>query len=296
MSRVVKIRANRVVSPNGDVSLPVFRSMLRKGLELLSKSNDYTGYLRSLYSSSSRVGIKINPIAGRLLSTRPEVSLSAAETLHSCGIDRRNIFIWDRTNRELREAGYKLNQSGKDFRIMGTDTRGIGYNDSLTVHRSIGSRFSSIQTDLIDVSLSLAILKDHGLAGITAGMKNYFGAVHNPNKYHDNNCNPFVADVFDSHPVKSKHRLSIVDALTVQYHMGPSYHSRWAERAGALILSEDPVAADCIGWEMVEELRARDGLPALAESDRKPGYLAAATEMGLGRADISQIEFVETEL
>jgi uncharacterized protein (DUF362 family) len=296
MSRVVKICSAKAVSMEGEIVPTIVRELLRKGLSLLGGNCRWDSYLHTLVSPSSRLGIKINTIAGRRLSTQPETSLAAAEVLHASGTRRQDIIIWDRTNRELKEAGYTLNQSGREFRVLGTDTRGIGYTKDLTAHRSIGSRISRIQSEMVDVSFSLAILKDHGIAGITAGMKNYFGAIHNPNKYHDNHCDPFVADVFDSPPVKNKHRLSILDALTVQVHMGPSFHSRWAERAGTLILSEDPVAADFTGWQMIEDLRAGSGLPSLAEEKRNPAYLGSAAEINLGRADFSQIELIESEL
>ena len=61
--------------------------------------------------------------------------------------------------------------------------------------------------------VSLPVLKDHNLAGVSLGMKNFFGAIHNPNKYHDNHCDPFVAEVFDVPLVRQKHRLTVIDAL-----------------------------------------------------------------------------------
>jgi uncharacterized protein (DUF362 family) len=204
--------------------------------------------------------------------------------------------VWDRTNRELKDAGYDLNWNRGGVRVFGTDTQGIGYNRNLTSHLNIGSLFSAIQSNLISSSISLAILKDHGLAGVTAGMKNYFGSVHNPNKYHDTNCDPYVAEVFDTPVIKKKHRLTILDGLIVQYHRGPSYHSRWAEKKGMLIFSFDPVAADTIGWKIVEELRAKKGLPSLREENREPKYLKTAEKMGLGKADFKRINVREVEV
>ena len=127
-------------------------------------------------------------------------------------------------------------------------------------------------------------------------MKNYFGSVHNPNKYHDTNCNPYVAEVFDTGPIKKKHRLSIVDGLIVQYHRGPSYHSRWAEKRGILIFSFDPVAADSVGWQIIEKSRAKMGLPSLREEKREPEYLKTAEKMGLGSADLGTINIKTVEL
>jgi uncharacterized protein (DUF362 family) len=127
-------------------------------------------------------------------------------------------------------------------------------------------------------------------------MKNYFGAIHNPNKYHDFNCDPFIAEVFDIGPVKQKHKLTILDCLVVQYHRGPSFHSQWAEKTGALVFSLDPVAADVVGWQIIEKLRSQKGLPSLQEEKREPLYLLTAEKMGLGRADRKEIRLIEEEI
>jgi hypothetical protein len=203
------------------------------------------------------------------------------------------VAIWDRTNRELREAGYRLNNTGSEFRVFGTDTVGAGYGPEPLEHRSIAGRFSSILTDAITASISFAVLKDHGLAGLTAGMKNYFGAVHNPNKYHDDGCDPYVADLFHAPPIRAKHRLTVLDALTVQYHKGPSFHARWAERRETLVFGLDPVAVDTVGLGLVEGLRKAKGLPTLAEDGRPVRYLATAEKLGLGAASPASIRVIE---
>lgn len=176
---------------------------------------------------------------------------------------------------------------------MGTDTAGAGYPGEPLIHLNIGSLFSTIQSSLITASVSFAILKDHGMAGITAGMKNYFGVIHNPNKYHDDSCNPFVAELFDTSPIKGKHRLTILDALVVQYHRGPSYHARWAETCETLIFSTDPVAADSTGWQIVEKLRKEKSLPSLEEDNRLPLYIRTAERMRLGKANPADIQVIE---
>jgi uncharacterized protein (DUF362 family) len=200
-----------------------------------------------------------------------------------------------RSSRLVRDAGFKLSDERGAPRVFGTDTAGSGYGRDLIAHREVGSLFSLIQADFVTASISLAILKDHGLAGVTAGMKNYFGAIHNPNKYHDHNCDPFIADLSDVPAIKDKHRLSVLDALRVQYHRGPSSHPRWAEPCEALIFSRDPVAADAVGRDLIERLRAGKGLPSLAEEGRPPRYLETAERLGLGTSRTAAIEVVEAE-
>lgn len=296
MSNVVIVRGRNIFSPGKEISEKILALMLEKGFSVLMEQKSLRDNLKSLFPQDEKIGIKINTIGGKNISTRPAISLSLARMLSDDRSGNRDVIIWDRTNRELKEAGYKLQLSRSGIRIFGTDTQGVGYNPELVSHLNIGSLFSSIQADQISSSVSLAILKDHGLAGVTAGMKNYFGAVHNPNKYHDTNCNPYVAEVFDTDTIKRKHRLTVLDGLIVQYHRGPAFHSRWADQQGLLIFSLDPVAADVVGWQVIEKLRSQKGLPSLQEENREPQYLKTAEKMGLGKATLSQISVIEEEV
>ena len=296
MSTVVIVRGKNFLSPGNEVNSRVLEQMYTQGLSALTGQSRRKDILHCFLPTRDKIGIKINTIGGKSISTRPIVALCLARFLSSDSGNSEDIIVWDRTNRELKDAGYELNWNRGGVRIFGTDTQGVGYNRNLTSHLNIGSLFSSIQSTHISSSISLAILKDHGLAGVTAGMKNYFGSVHNPNKYHDTNCDPYVAEVFDTPVIKNKHRLSILDGLIIQYHRGPSYHSRWAEKKGVLIFSFDPVAADTIGWKIIEELRAKKGLPSLKEENREPKYLKTAETMGLGTADLNRIDVKESDV
>lgn len=267
--------------------------MLSRGFELLADRPIRTEAVLSVFRAEERVGIKINTISGRAAGTRPDVAACLADCLSSSGLRPGNIIIWDRTNRELRDAGYKLNAAKNGTLVFGTDTDEVGYDRKLLIHRNIGSMVSRIQKDRIDASISLAVLKDHGLAGVTAGMKNYFGAIHNPNKYHDSGCDPYIADLFDSPPIRGKHRLSILDCLDVQFHRGPAFHPRWSNAYNGFVLSLDPVAADRVGWKIIEGLRSAAGLPLLREEGREPTYLLTAERMGLGTASDDKMDVIE---
>ena len=292
-SRVVIIKAGNLWTSTGAVDPAVIAKMFARGFALLTGERDDAGALSSLFRPDDRVGIKVNTIGGKAISTRPEVAMSLAGWLSRSGLQEKNLIIWDRTTRELSDAGYTTSAGRSGIKVFGTDADGVGYEAGLVSHLGVGSLFSKIQTEFATASISLAILKDHGLAGVTAGMKNYFGAIHNPNKYHDFHCNPFVAEVFDAPPVKTRHRLTVLDALVVQFHKGPSYHARWAAKFGGLIFSLDPVAADSVGWAVIERLRKAAGLPTLKDEGRAPEYLATAERMGLGRADPASIETIE---
>lgn len=294
-STVVLVKEKGVLTAGGDLDIDKLQALYERGLSRLFPGGNAGDASRALFSSSDTIGVKINVIGGRNLSTRPETAITLSRVLTSAGIPEDRVIIWDRTNRELKEAGFSLRWNRRGLKVTGTDAQGIGYADQLFAHRSVGSLFSRLQSNVISASVSLALLKDHGLAGVTGGLKNYFGAIHNPNKYHDNHCDPFVAEVFDCAPVRRKHRLTILDALKVQYHRGPSYHARWIAYSGALIFSTDPVAADAVGWRLIEKLRSGAGLPSLAEEDRAPSYLQSAASIGLGEARPEAIDLISEE-
>jgi uncharacterized protein (DUF362 family) len=297
---MVKSTVVIVRKPSSKNNIPTdsesIKEMYTQGLTSLADQRNIADALHIFFKNKDRIGVKINTIGGRSLSTTPTTSLSLAELLIDNEWDSSNVLIWDRTNRELKEAGYSLNMNQRGIKIFGTDSNSVGYTRNLTAYLNIGSLFSTILANTITASVSLAVLKDHGLAGVTAGMKNYFGAIHNPNKYHDNNCNPFIAELFGTQMIRNKHRISILDALKVQYHRGPSSHPRWAENYGALIFSQDPVAADTVGWQIINKLREKKGLPSLEEEQRSPKYLHTAEKMGLGISDLENIDIIEIEV
>jgi uncharacterized protein (DUF362 family) len=172
---------------------------------------------------------------------------------------------------------------------FGTDK---AYDSQPEVIGSIGSCFSSILSARCTALINIPVLKDHDLSGVSLSLKNFYGAIHNPNKYHDNFCDPFIADV-NSHPsIKDKLRLIVCDGLTIQYQGGPAYKPQWSRAFSTLLLSRDPVALDRIAAAMIEDERKQQGLPTLKEAGRDPVHIATAARKGLGIDDINRIELV----
>lgn len=237
------------------------------------------------------VGLKVNCLAGKGMSTSVALVEAVCERLQQAGIPRRNIIIWDRSNYDLESAGFRISESRDRIRCFGNDT--AGYEDELTVSGNAGSRLSKTLTRLCDAVINLPILKDHGITGVTIALKNMFGAIHNPNKYHPNAGDPSVAEVYRMAPIPRKVRLTICDALTAQYEGGPSYMPQWAWACQSLLVSRDPVALDVVGWEIIERKRAEKGLKSLKAVRREPSYIATAARMGLGVNDPRRIEKLE---
>ena len=126
-------------------------------------------------------------------------------------------------------------------------------------------------------------------------LKNMFGAIHNPNKYHSNAGDPYVADVNALAPIRQKVRLTICDALIAQYEGGPSYMPQWSWPFNGVLVASDPVALDTIGWQIIEAKRKEKGLPSLQAAKRAPSYIATAADAQhrLGTNDARLIRRVE---
>lgn len=238
------------------------------------------------------VGLKANCLAGRGISTSVALVDAICERLQQAGVPQKNIVIWDRLNQDLESAGFRAGSHGR-IRCMGNDTS--GYENELTIYGSAGSLLSTALTRVCDVVINLPVLKDHGIAGVTLSLKNLFGAIHNPNKYHVNVGDPYVADVYMLPPIRQKVRLHICDAITAQYEGGPSYMPQWSWPYNGLIAARDPVALDYTGWQIIEQKRAEKGMKTLKELRREPAYIATAADAHhrLGTNDSRQIERVE---
>jgi uncharacterized protein (DUF362 family) len=237
------------------------------------------------------VGLKVNCLAGRGNCTHPELVNAICERLQQAGI--KEIVIWDRLNSDLESARFKIVERGSGIRCFGNDT--LGFEDELATFGSVGSLLSRTLTQVCDAVINLPVLKDHGIAGVTISLKSMFGAIHNPNKYHLNVCDPYVADVFMLPPIRRKVRLHICDATTAQYEGGPSFMPHWTWPYNGLIVGQDPVALDYTGWQIIEKKRAEVGMKSLREMKREPVYIATAADgqHGLGSNDPKNIKVVE---
>ena len=247
---------------------------------------------KSLFNPRDVVGLKVNCLAGQGLSTRKEIVDAVIERLLQAGIKKSNIIIWDRHDKDLLKAGYKLYKGTKKVQCYGTNK--VGYTSDIYEYESVGSQLSRIISDLCTAVINLPILKDHGIVGLSAGLKNFFGAINNPNKYHDNVGDPYVADVNMLPAIRRKTRLTICDALTAQYEGGPPYMPQWAWNMDSLITAVDMVALDRMCWDIIEKKRRSGGFPTLKEANREPVYITTAADRNhrLGTDDPDKIELL----
>ena len=267
--------------------------MLDRAVQALYATDSPLEAWKKVVRPGEVVGLKVNGLAGPAISTSVLLVQVLCERLQEAGIPQKDIVIWDRLNSDLESAGFRVATRQDRIRCFGNDT--LGYEEELAAYGSAGSCLSKTLTQVCDAVINLPLLKDHGIAGVSIALKNMFGAIHNPNKYHLNAGDPYVADVNMLPPIRQKARLHICDATTAQYEGGPSYRPQWTWPYNALLVSRDPVALDYTGWQILEQKRAERGMKSLRALERAPNYIATAADANhrLGTNDPGKIEVVD---
>jgi len=290
-ARVIITRNHAVQNHKHIVDRRALAEMLDRAVRTFFKTPDVVTAWRRVVQPGEVIGLKVNCLSGRGATHRELVEI-IAERLQQAGIKAGNIIIWDRLNRDLEEGGFKINYQGPGLRCFGNDA--VGFENELETFGSAGSLVSKIPARLCDGIINIPLLKDHSIAGVTISLKNMFGAIHNPNKYHLNTGDPYIADVNMLPSLRNKIRFSICDALEIQYHGGPSYLPQWRKNFNGLLLAEDRVALDFTGWQIIENERKKAGLPSLKQEEREPTYIATAadTRHRLGTNDPRNIEII----
>ena len=243
-----------------------------------------------LFQPGDTVGIKLNCLAGRHLSPHPELVDALAVLIGAAGVPPDRILVFERSSRELRRAGFTPGVNAH-YHCLGIDN---DYEPEPAVSGEIGSCYAKIVSRRATALVSFGVVKDHDLAGVSAGLKNWYGVIHNPNKYHDDNCDPYVADVVNHPWIRDKLRLTVLDGVHAQYNRGPAFNGAFIWPLGKVVASTDPVAADAWAWKVLDAERKRRGLPSLEADKRTPRFILTAARYGLGIGDPAKIREVGT--
>jgi uncharacterized protein (DUF362 family) len=239
------------------------------------------------------IGIKVNGLGGKGISTHAVVVQAICERLQQAGVTAGNIMVWDRNARDLQACGLKINTDRTKVRCFGSDVAGFeAQPESWGVARV---RLSKILSQECAVIINVPILKDHELAGMTFAMKNMYGAVDRPDTLHANHCNPGVADLNCIPIIREKMYITIGDAISSVYQGGPGFRPEYLWYPNAIVVGEDRVAVDRIACQMIETKRAAMGLPTLAAAGRPASYIetAADAKHKLGVSDPKRIKLIE---
>lgn len=219
---VVIGRDDAVVADNGNVKESKITNLLHTAVMQLAGSASKEHAWQRLFRPYDIVGIKLNCPFGRIMSSHVAIVDAIFHRLKFAGVKDVNIIVFERYNRELEAAGFRVRRATKGVQCFGTDELPQGgYDSEPQIAGRVGTCFNKIVSKMCTAIINVLVLKDHALAGISVAMKNFFGAMHNPNKYHTNNCNPYIAEL-NSHPyIVNKVRFIVCDVILAQYNGGP---------------------------------------------------------------------------
>ncbi len=300
--------------------------MLQRSMLELTGLNNIKEAWRMFVNPGEKIGIKVNPVAGSLLSTSHAVVKSVVRQLTESGIDKKDLIIWDRREMELKDTGFtRDNYPGisvrgtelQDEKGSFTDENGKLYGernidkewyywadvegeyDAETMPYMINggkfSYFTKIVTQEVDKIINIPILKNAG-GSITNAMKNLaFGSVSNTGRLHSKLWNDTCAEVCAFSPLRDKVVLNICDGLRGCFNGGPGANPQFICNYNSLLASSDPVAMDRIGYDIIAEKRIAEGLQK-APSPESLTFLTMATALGLGVSDKSKIDLKVFEM
>ena len=288
-SRVIIVDDTAATSGNS-INSSVVRAMVNSGITTLAQAptvSDAWKVLLPGVTSSSKIALKVNCINSGM-STHPAVTnavVNALKLMTFSGIrfPENNIIVFDRTTWELQSAGYTINTSASGVRCFGTDSSGIGYSTQNYAVAGQSQRLSKIITDTTDFLINIAVLKNHGGAGVTLCLKNHFGTCNNPGALHGNYCDPYAATLSSLVPIMAKQKVNIIDALFGIRSGGPSGYPQFS--ANKIIMSTDIVAADYQGRKLLKD----NGCTNTGDA----GHIdTAATMYSLGTNDPTKMDIV----
>lgn len=121
-SKVVSVAANNILDgikyrPN------VVNRVFGKGLTELTGENSLEDAWSSLFGQDDVVGIKINCVGAPKISSSIASVNEVIDGLKSAGVRDNNIIVWDRTDMEVRRAGFDLNKSANGVRFQGVSEK-----------------------------------------------------------------------------------------------------------------------------------------------------------------------------
>ena len=293
-SRVVIVRSPGVM-PMGtnDPKTDVLKKMVDHAVARLAGSKSPAEAWGMVATPGDVVGIKVNCIAGRNISTHHEMARAIAEGLTEGGLPESSVVIWDRQDRELTRCRYEITTEPEGVRCYGTDNGAGGWSAQPVTVSGQEMKISSILDRQTTLLINAPIVKDHGICGVTGALKNHYGTISNPGALHGGHCDPHLANLNSLPAIKDKTRLILADALRCIYDGGPGFNEKHIWHEEAVIASKDPVALDRVIAELIEAQRAKNGHASLSQCGRPWSYIQTAGAAGLGRASLSDIDVIE---
>ena len=270
------------------------KEMVDKAVTTLAGKSDIAKAWGMFLKKDDRVGIKINVLGGKLAGTSKEVVDAIVEGILAFGVPEKNIMIFDQFGGNMRGARYQWQDKPGKMRVINHEV--LGYESEYTKTEGGGKGKLAKTLTWSTAIISVPVIKDHDLAGITCAMKNMvFGCVERPPMMHTA-INTAMPHFYAHEAIRGRVRIIIADGSFCLYDGGPKNNPKANVPHDCVYATTDPVAMDVICAEVVENYRAEHKMRTLAQVRRPVSYPPLAQKIGLGIADRDRIKLQEIEL
>jgi len=273
-ARVFQIDEPRLLDDFGNVRvLDYLPGVVRKLLRSMMGTNQARNAWRQLFSKQDVIGVKLDPLAADELRVAAPLARVLLEELRDAGFEADRIILID-SPIHIKESRTREPPFGYEERPIKVGTRQTHLARALSA---------------VTALLNVPTLKDHRTLGLACGMSNLgLGLVSNPGKFLDSGGDPGLAELCAHEAFRSRHRLTLVNAIRGIYDGGPRTADKvWSQ--GTLVASTDLVAADRVALDILDAARISRGLRTLADDGRPAKYLQTAERLGLGQANLARI-------
>ena len=201
--RVIEVRNPRMIK-NDVKNREAIQATVARGMKELTGADDAVEAWRSFFEPGDVVGIKMNPVGNPLANSSSELMLEVIDGLKAAGVKTRDIVVFERYRDEFIDAkmheavptaspgpGWGSPTTASRSTSRGT-TRTTGNLDRVTGYdpdefmvmelrqpgddpkddRTRRSHLGLLVTRRVNKIVLLPVLKDHGSAGVTGGLKN----------------------------------------------------------------------------------------------------------------------------
>ena len=247
--------------------------------ELVREVFDAAGGIGRFVSKGDLVALKPNISWARhpdlAATTHPEVLEGVIELCYEAGA--KKVRVVDHTIHDPRRC-FALTGAGKVSKKTNADL--VYPRNSLMKSMKIhGHRLDvwPVFTPLVEADklINIPVAKDHGLTGLTLGIKNWIGGVGGRRSALHQDIHQSIVDLarFFNPTV------TLIDAIRIMTQNGPSGGSRLdVAQKNTLILSNDPVAADALAAGL------------FGYSPEKLGFISLGEKRGLGTFELDRLD------
>jgi hypothetical protein len=275
-SLVVKAGPERL-SPHGVVAPAFIGDALAEGLCRLTGETNVRDAWRRILRPDDTILLKFNRSGASTLGTTGLVAPVLVRSLAAAGWGYEQIILL-----EVEDVLPEVKRTGRP------DLR---WQDAVVDFGASGRDSFLAALDQATALINVAFLKTHHLATISGCLKNLsHGLIRHPARFHAHGCDPAIAEIVASDPIRTKLKLNVVNAIRVIYDRGPAAAEDNIHGAATLLLGRDPVACDAVGCDLLNEVRSLHKRAPLVPEARRPRSLVSAARLGVGNADAERIE------